>query len=158
MNKLAILSALAGAAMLSGVAMAQQAPTGDYVCVITFPTPELAAQGNDADAISAVYVTRDEADDLVAASDGSVAYWDYTDQGYPTNAEEQEFCLTNFNSDDGDDDGDNSNSAKSFAPGQLKKDGETGADYAPGQIKEDGETGKDNAPGQLKKADPSAAQ
>ena len=137
--------------------MAQDAPTGDYVCVITFATPELAVQGNDADALGAVYVARDEADDLVAASDGSVAYWDYTDRGYPTNAEEQDFCLTHFNPDDGDG-GASANSAKAFAPGQLKKDGETGADYAPGQNKEDGETGKDNAPGQLKKADPSEAQ
>jgi len=154
MNKPAILAAFAGAAMLSSAALAQEAPTGDYVCVITFATAELAAQGNDADALSAVYVSRDDANDLVADSGGSVAYWDYTDKGYPTNAEEQDFCLTHFNSDDGE--GDNANSAKSFASGKLKKGGETGADYAAGQIKEDGETGKDNAPGQLKKADPSA--
>ena len=153
MNKLAILAAVAGATMLSSATLAQEAPTGDYVCVITFPSPELAQQGNDADALSAVYVTRDEADDLVAQSDGSVAYWDYTGQGYPTNADEQAFCLTNFNSDD--DGGANANSAKLLSPGQLKKDGETGADYAPGKIKEDGETGKDNAPGQVKKNDPS---
>jgi hypothetical protein len=148
MKTIAIISALAGAAMLSSAALAQDAPEGDYVCLITFATPEEAAAGADEDALSAVYVTRDEAIAAAAASGGLQAYWDYTDDGYATNADEQEFCLTTFNPDDGE--GAN-NSAKAFAPGQLKGEGETGKDYAPGQVKEDGETGKDNAPGQLKK-------
>jgi hypothetical protein len=43
------------------------------------------------------------------------------------------------------------NSAKAFAPGQLKQDGESAREYAPGQNKEDGESAKEHAPGQQKK-------
>jgi hypothetical protein len=43
------------------------------------------------------------------------------------------------------------NSAKAFAPGQLKGDGESAKAYAPGQLKGDGESAKDHAPGQKKK-------
>jgi hypothetical protein len=43
------------------------------------------------------------------------------------------------------------NSAKAFAPGQLKGDGESAKAYAPGQTKADGESARDNAPGQQKK-------
>lgn len=43
------------------------------------------------------------------------------------------------------------NSAKAFAPGQLKQDGESARDYAPGHNKEDGESAKEHAPGQQKK-------
>lgn len=150
MKKLALISAFAGAALLSTGAMAQTAPEGDYVCVISFATAEQAQAGADADALGSVYVTRTEAEQLVAASGGLQAYWDYTDAGYPTNAEEQEFCLTHFNPDDGDGTP-NANSARDFAPGQLKGDDESAKDYAPGQVKGDGETGKDHAPGQQNK-------
>lgn len=130
-------------------AMAQEVPDGDYVCLITFETAEEAAAGADADALSAVYVSRDEAIQLAAESNGLSAYWDYTST-YDTNAEEQEFCLEHFNPDDGNGQV-NPNSAKDLAPGQMKGEGETGKDHAPGQLKGDGETGKDHAPGQLKK-------
>ncbi len=43
------------------------------------------------------------------------------------------------------------NSAKAFAPGQLKGDGESARAYAPGQLKGDGESAKAFAPGQQKK-------
>lgn len=50
------------------------------------------------------------------------------------------------------DDGEaNENSAKEFAPGQLKGEGESARDYAPGQLKGDGESAKEHAPGQQKK-------
>lgn len=51
-----------------------------------------------------------------------------------------------------DDDGDD-NSARQYAPGQLKEDGESAREYAPGQMKEDGESAKESAPGQQKKSD-----
>ena len=105
--------------------------------------------GADADALSAVYVTRAEAEQLAAQSGGVQAFWDYSNT-YPTNAAEQEFCLDTFNPDDGDGQA-NPNSAKNLAPGQMKGDGESAKDYAPGQMKGDGETGQDHAPGQLKK-------
>lgn len=54
--------------------------------------------------------------------------------------------------DDDDDDGDD-NSARKFAPGQLKEDGESAREYAPGQVKEEGESARDSAPGQQKKSD-----
>ena len=51
-----------------------------------------------------------------------------------------------------DDDGEaNENSAREFAPGQLKGDGESAREYAPGQNKEEGESAKEQAPGQQKK-------
>lgn len=50
-----------------------------------------------------------------------------------------------------DDDGDNS--ARKFAPGQRKEDGESAREYAPGQVKEEGESARDSAPGQQKKSD-----
>lgn len=43
------------------------------------------------------------------------------------------------------------NSAKAFAPGQLKQDGESAASYAPGHNKGDDGNAKDEAPGQQKK-------
>jgi hypothetical protein len=152
MKNLAILSALVGATMLSTVVAAQEAPEGDYVCLITFATAEQAQNGADADALSAEYVPLEEAIQQTAENE-LLAYWDYTDDGYDTNAEEQEFCLTTFNPDDGDDGEANPNSAKKYAPGQVKGDGESAKDVAPGQIKGEGETGKDNAPGQEKKND-----
>jgi hypothetical protein len=45
----------------------------------------------------------------------------------------------------------NENSAKAFAPGQIKKDGESARSYAPGQQKGDEQSAKDSAPGQQKK-------
>lgn len=53
---------------------------------------------------------------------------------------------------DDDDEGEN-NSAKEFAPGQLKEDGESAREFAPGQVKQDGESAKESAPGQQKKSD-----
>lgn len=44
------------------------------------------------------------------------------------------------------------NSAKEFAPGQLKGDDESAKTYAPGHTKEDGENASDNAPGHQKKS------
>ena len=43
------------------------------------------------------------------------------------------------------------NSAKEFAPGQLKGDGESAKTYAPGQTKGEGENASDNSPGHQKK-------
>jgi hypothetical protein len=43
------------------------------------------------------------------------------------------------------------NSAKAFAPGQVKADGESAKAYAPGQTKADGESASSQAPGQKKK-------
>jgi len=45
------------------------------------------------------------------------------------------------------------NSAKAFAPGQLKGDGESAKAYAPGQNKEDGGNASDQAPGHQKGGD-----
>ena len=45
----------------------------------------------------------------------------------------------------------NENSAREFAPGQLKGEGESAREYAPGQTKEDGESARSEAPGQQKK-------
>ena len=42
------------------------------------------------------------------------------------------------------------NSAKAFAPGQVKGDDESAKAYAPGQTKADGESARDQAPGQQK--------
>jgi hypothetical protein len=42
------------------------------------------------------------------------------------------------------------NSAKAYAPGQLKGDDESAKAYAPGQTKEDGESARDQAPGHQK--------
>ena len=47
----------------------------------------------------------------------------------------------------------NDNSAKAFAPGQLKGDGESAKAYAPGQNKEDGGNASDQAPGHQKGGD-----
>ena len=47
----------------------------------------------------------------------------------------------------------NENSAKAFAPGQLKGDDESAKEYAPGQTKEDGESAKEESPGQQKGGD-----
>jgi hypothetical protein len=47
----------------------------------------------------------------------------------------------------------NENSAKAFAPGQIKGDDESAKIYAPGQTKEDGESAKEEAPGQQKGGD-----
>ena len=44
----------------------------------------------------------------------------------------------------------NENSAKAFAPGQLKGDGESAKAYAPGQNKQDGGNASDQAPGHQK--------
>jgi len=45
----------------------------------------------------------------------------------------------------------NENSAKAFAPGQLKGDDESAKTYAPGQNKEDGGNASDKSPGHQKK-------
>jgi hypothetical protein len=47
----------------------------------------------------------------------------------------------------------NDNSAKAFAPGQVKGDGESAKDYAPGHTKEDGGNASDQAPGHQKGGD-----
>lgn len=63
--------------------------------------------------------------------------------------EELEDFLEELDDDDGD-----SNSAKEFAPGHNKKEGEVSAkSVAPGQVKEDGESARESAPGQQKKSD-----
>ncbi|HEY0918870.1 hypothetical protein [Devosia sp.] len=49
------------------------------------------------------------------------------------------------------DSGGNENSAREFAPGQLKGEGESAREYAPGQTKEEGESARSEAPGQQKK-------
>ncbi len=126
-------------------AMAQTAE--DMVCLITFSTPEEAIAGADDTALSGVYLTREEAEAQAAASGGLSAVWDYSVE-YPNNTDEQAFCEgPTFNPDDGDGTA-NLNSAKEFAPGQLKGDGESAKDYAPGQQEGDA---KDSAPGQVKK-------
>ncbi len=43
------------------------------------------------------------------------------------------------------------NSAREFAPGQLKEPGESAKEYAPGQRKEQDENARDYAPGQKKR-------
>ncbi len=43
------------------------------------------------------------------------------------------------------------NSAREFAPGQLKEPGESAKEYAPGQLKEQDENARDYAPGQKKR-------
>jgi hypothetical protein len=45
------------------------------------------------------------------------------------------------------------NSAKAFAPGQLKGDGESAKNYAPGHTKQDGGNASDQAPGHQKGGD-----
>jgi len=44
--------------------------------------------------------------------------------------------------------GDNDKSAKEYAPGQVKPEGDSATKYAPGQMKDDGQSAKDYAPGQ----------
>lgn len=137
--------ALATCVALPTTAMAQA--TDDMVCLITFSTPEETVAGADDTALSGIYLPRAEADAQAAASGGLSAVWDYSTQ-YPDNADEQAFCEgPTFNPDDGDGTP-NPNSAKEFAPGQLKGEGESAKDYAPGH--QDGNA-KDSAPGQQKK-------
>jgi len=101
--------------------MAQTAD--DMVCLITFGTPEEAIQGADDTALSGVYLSRAEADAQAAASGGLSAVFDYSTNGYPNNSDEEAFCESpTFNPDDGENGG--GNSAKEFAPGKMKGDGE----------------------------------
>ena len=142
MKKLAILAAFAAAAF-STATVAQD--DGDMVCLITFASAEDAAAGADATALSGEYVTRAEAE----AEAGS------TDTVLIRNFDE-EFCEgPTFNPDlrDDEDGVEATNSAKAFAPGQMKGEGESAKAYAPGQNKEAGEPARDQAPGQQKKSD-----
>lgn len=67
--------------------------------------------------------------------------------------------LADFLTSDDDDDSSesseepNANSARAFAPGQLKGDDESAKTYAPGQNREDGGSARDEAPGQQKGGD-----
>ncbi|RYH05492.1 MAG: hypothetical protein EON57_07725 [Alphaproteobacteria bacterium] len=142
--------------MTAGLLLAVAAPTAamaqtssDMVCLITFGSAAEAAAGADSTALSGVYLTREEAEAQAAASGGVSAVFDYSTQ-YPNNTDEQAFCEgPTFNPDDGDDnEAANPNSAKEYAPGQLKGKGESAKEYAPGQ--QDGDA-KDSAPGQQKK-------
>jgi hypothetical protein len=135
---------------IAAPALAQEA---DSVCLVTFATAEAAAAGADDTALSGVYLPRSEAETLAAASGGLAGVWDYS-ATYPTNAEEQAFCEgPTFNPDDDGEAAGNPNSARAFAPGQLKGEGESARDHAPGQNKEPGESARDEAPGQQKKGE-----
>ena len=143
MRKFLMMAGLLAAALPTG-AMAQTAD--DMVCLITFGTPEEAIQGADDTALSGVYLSRAEADAQAGASGGLSGVFDYS-TNYPNNADEEAFCEgSTFNPDDGENGA--GNSAKEFAPGQMKGDGESAKTYAPGQ--QDGDA-KDSAPGQMKK-------
>jgi hypothetical protein len=152
MKKLALVVALA-AASLTSIAVAQD-NGDDMVCLITFSTPEEAAAGADDTALSGVYLPLEEAMDLAATSGGLSDFWDYSAQ-FPDNADEEAFCEgPTFNPDlDGDDGVPSPNSARDFAPGQLKGEGESARAFAPGQTKSEGESARDSAPGQQKKND-----
>jgi hypothetical protein len=137
MKKLALVAAFATAATLATAAMSQE---DDMVCLITFSTAAEAEAGANATALSGVFMTRAEAN-LQASELTLIREFD------------QELCEgPTFNPDLRDDD-DATNSARAFAPGQLKGEGESARDYAPGQLKEDGESARDHAPGQVKKSD-----
>jgi len=147
MNKFLLAAGLI-AAVMPTAAFAQS--TDEMVCLITFGTPEEAIAGANDTAISGVYLPLADAQTQAAASGGLSAVFNYD---YSTNADEQAFCEgPTFNPDDGDGTGGggtaNPNSAKEFAPGQLKGDGESAKDLAPGH--QDGDA-KDSAPGQQKK-------
>ena len=116
-----------------------------------------AQAGADATALSGEYLATAEAQALADASGGLARVFDYTGT-FQFNADEQAFCEgPTFNPDDDDDGAGNGNgaenSAKAFAPGQLKEDGESARDLAPGHNKADGESAKESAPGQQKKSD-----
>jgi hypothetical protein len=127
-----------------------------FSCLITFGSVEDAQAGADATALSGEYLPTAEAQALADDSEGLARVFDYSEE-FPVNADEEAFCEgPTFNPDDGDGDGDGNgaaNSARAFAPGQLKGEGESARDFAPGQMKGDGESAKDSAPGQQKKAD-----
>lgn len=133
-----------------------------FSCLITFGSVADAEAGADATALSGEYLTTAEAEALAAASGGLARVFDYSST-YPVNADEEAFCEgPTFNPDDDDDDDDDDgegngngaeNSAKAFAPGQLKEEGESARDLAPGHNKEAGESAKEQAPGQQKKSD-----
>jgi hypothetical protein len=127
MKKLLIAALVAATPLLSGAAFAQVAEP-DMVCLITFGSIEDAEAGADATALSGTYLSRDQANLLATESGGVSVVFDYSTT-YPTNADEQAFCEgATFNPDE-----DNAKSAKDYAPGQLKQDGESAKDYAPGQ-------------------------
>lgn len=136
MKKLALLAAFATAAAFSTATMAQEE---DMVCLITFASAEDAVIGADATALSGEFMTRLEAEAML---DDTMLIREF----------DEEFCEgPTFNPDLRDDE--DPNSAKAFAPGQLKGEGESAKAYAPGQNKEEGESAKDLAPGQQKQAD-----
>ena len=141
-------------AALATPALAQE---GSFSCLITFGSVADAQAGADATALSGEYLATAEAQALADASGGLARVFDYSST-YPNNAKEQAFCEgPTFNPDD-DDDGEGNgngaeNSAKAFAPGQLKEEGESARDLAPGHNKADGESAKESAPGQQKKSD-----
>lgn len=147
MHKFLMIAGLMIAAAVPATAMAQA--TDDMVCVVTFGSAEEAAAGADATALSGVYLTREEAEAQAAASGGVSAVFDYSSE-YPANTDEQAFCEgSTFNPEDGSGgQAANPNSAKEYAPGQMKGDGESAKDHAPGQ--QEG-AAKDSAPGQVKK-------
>ena len=139
-----LLSAGLLAAMVPTAVLAQS--TDDMVCLITFGTAEEAVAGADDTALSGVYLPRADAEVQAAASGGLSAVFDYSAQ-YPANSDEQPFCEgSTFNPDGGG--VANTNSAKEYAPGQMKGDGESAKDLAPGHQEGDA---KDSAPGQKKK-------
>ena len=51
-----------------------------------------------------------------------------------------------------------SQSAKQYAPGQMKDEGESAKQYAPGQMKDEGESARDIAPGHTKDTDADKAK
>lgn len=138
MKKLALLAAFATAAVFSTATMAQEE---DMVCLITFASAEDAVIGADATALSGEFMTRLEAEAML---DDTMLIREF----------DEEFCEgPTFNPDLRDEEDEDANSAKAFAPGQLKGEGESAREYAPGQNKEEGESAKDLAPGQQKQSD-----
>lgn len=97
----------------------------------------------------------------VTFSDGIIAQYSLSDAAALCGVAEEEIvdgaCDSDLESTEAEDfldeldDGANENSARAFAPGQLKGEGESAREYAPGQTKGEGESARDNAPGQQKK-------
>lgn len=150
MTRMITMAALAFAALATPTFAQEES----FSCLITFGSVQDAIDGADATALSGEYLPTAEAEQLAADSGGLARVFDYSST-YELNADEEAFCEgPTFNPDDGDGDGNGAaNSAKEFAPGQLKGDGESARDLAPGQVKGDGESAQESAPGQQKKAD-----
>ena len=149
LTTLAISASLAALASVSLPALADDEETATVTISGAFAEDLALAAGIDVDDLpDSITVPIDVASEVCGTS---VAAGD-TCTG-TTSAD----ALTEFLDDDDDDDssggsGGSDNSAKAFAPGQLKEDGESAKSLAPGQNKEDGESAKSLAPGQQKKA------